>query len=79
MQLDKPLRRLLEANATQVGADHRPGRKLSPRRRAALKQQGRYIGHIRLLKPSQKAQVRALRASDGVGAAIALAKRLSKG
>jgi hypothetical protein len=52
--------------------------KLSAERRAALKLQGQYMGHIRLLKPRQKAQVRAARASHGTRAAIALAKRLSK-
>jgi hypothetical protein len=78
-QLDRPLRQLLEAGASRARTDHRARPTLSPRRRAALKLQGQYIGHIRLLKPRQKAQVRAARASKGVASAIALAKRLSRG
>ena len=77
-QLDRPLRDLLNAGATPARTNHRARPKISPRRRTALKLQGRYIGHIRLLKPRQKAQVRAVRGSKGVMAAIALAKRLSK-
>jgi hypothetical protein len=62
------------------GGGPRPAtrRKLSPRRRAALKLQGQYIGHIRVLRPRQKAQVKAIRDSKGVRAAIALAQRLSR-
>jgi hypothetical protein len=52
---------------------------LSPKRRAALKLQGQYIGHLRNLKPRQKAQVKALRAEKGFRAAIAMAKRMAKG
>jgi hypothetical protein len=50
--------------------------RLSPKRRAALKLQGRYMGHLRTLKPGQKARVKALRVSKGIGPAIALARRL---
>jgi hypothetical protein len=60
------------------GSRPTPRRKLSARRRAALKLQGQYIGHVRLLRPRQKAQVRAMRASKGVRAAIGLAQRLSR-
>ncbi len=77
-QLDRPLRDLINAGATGARTNHRATPKISPRRRAALKLQGRYIGHIRVLKPRQKAQVRSVRASKGVKAAIALAKRLSR-
>jgi hypothetical protein len=49
--------------------------RLSPERRSALKLQGQYIGHLRNLKPRQKAQVKALRSSKGIAAAIALARR----
>ncbi len=52
--------------------------KLSPKRRAALKVQGAYIGHMRNLKAGHKARVKALRASKGMLAAIALAKRLAR-
>jgi hypothetical protein len=52
--------------------------RLSPGRRAALKLQGQYIGHLRSLKPRQKARVKALRADKGVRAAISFARRLAK-
>ncbi len=77
-QLDRPLRDLLNGGATGARTNHRARPKLSPRRRAALKLHGRYIGHMRLLKPRQKARVRAIRASKGVGPAIALARKLSR-
>lgn len=56
------------------------GRKLqlSAARRVALKLQGQYMGHLRSLKPRQKARVKALRAAKGVRPAIAFARRLSK-
>ena len=52
---------------------------LSAERRAALRQQGQYMGALRGLKPRQKARVKALRAAKGALAAIRLAKRLAKG
>lgn len=51
--------------------------KLSPKRRAALKVHGSYLGHIRGLKPAQKAKVKALKAKKGYPAAIRLAKQLA--
>ena len=51
--------------------------KLSPARLKALKLHGRYMGYIRQLKPRAKAHVRALRASKGVRAAIAKARKLA--
>jgi hypothetical protein len=50
--------------------------RLSPERRSALKLQGQYIGHLRNLRPRQKARVKALRASKGIAAAITLARKL---
>ncbi len=76
--LDRPLKELLQGDATPTRTSRRATPKLSPRRRAALKLQGRYIGYVRLLKPRQKARVKAFRASKGVGPAIALAKKLSR-
>jgi hypothetical protein len=55
----------------------RPRRKPSPKRLAALKLQGQYMGHVRNLRPRQKARVKALRASKGIDAAIRLAKELA--
>ena len=56
----------------------RPRRKPSPKRLAALKLQGRYMGYVRNLGPRQKARVKALRAAKGVDAAISLAKKLAR-
>ena len=53
-------------------------RPLSAKARASLILQGRYIGHIRYLRPRQKAQVRKIRETKGVRAAIARARRLSQ-
>lgn len=50
---------------------------LSPKRRAALQLQGRYIGHLRMLTPRNKQRVKATRTSKGVLAAIALARKLA--
>jgi hypothetical protein len=55
----------------------RPRRKPSAKRLAALRLQGRYMGHIRNLGPRHKARVKALRASKGIDAAIQLAKQLA--
>jgi len=60
-----------------VAAARRPRRKPSAKRRAALKLQGRYMGYIRNLGPRQKARVKALRVSEGVDAAITLARQLA--
>lgn len=51
---------------------------LSPKRRAALKLQGQYMGYLRGLKPRQQARVKALRAAKGVHGAIKLAKSLAR-
>lgn len=52
--------------------------RLSPARRAALKVQGQYMGYLRGLKPRQKTQVKALRLTKGVRAAINFAQKLAK-
>lgn len=80
------LARVGEASAAAAGprlhaASTRPRRRkvrLSAGRLTALQLQGRYMALVRTLKPRQKVQVRALRATKGVGAAIALAARLAK-
>lgn len=80
--IGRSLQRLtpLLAAASQTTNASRRGRKLklSPERRAALKLQGQYMGFLRNLKPRQKTQVKALTASKGLRAAIALAKKLAK-
>jgi hypothetical protein len=43
-----------------------------------LRLHGKYIGHLRHLKPRQKAQVRNVKEAKGVRAAIARAKVLAR-
>jgi hypothetical protein len=45
--------------------------------RAAWKLQGAYMGHMRQLKPAQKAMVRAVKAKRGTKAAIRKAQELA--
>ena len=52
--------------------------RLSTDQRRALKLQGQYMGHLRGLKPRQKARVKALRAAKGIKPAIAFARRLAR-
>ena len=55
-------------------------RKMSPRVRALRKQQGKYMGYVRRLKPADKARVRTVREKQGMAAAIRLASSIaSKG
>ncbi len=72
---------LVERASTNEQAAKPPTRKLtlSPERRAALKLQGEYIGHLRGLRPRQKAEVKALRAAKGLAQAARLAKKLASG
>jgi hypothetical protein len=65
------------ARGTNAALVPRP-RNLSPQRRAELKLQGSYIGHVRKLNLQQRARVKKLRGKKGVRAAIRLAKALSR-
>ena len=65
------------ASATDT-ATSRPRRRLSAERRAALKLQGQYIGHVRKLSPRQRASVKKLRSAKGVRAAIRFAMKLAR-
>ena len=67
----------LEQRKGPGGSKPRRSLKLSPRRRAALKLQGAYMGFMRQLGPRQKSRVKALKAAKGVAPAIALAKKLA--
>jgi hypothetical protein len=51
---------------------------ISAKRRAAMRVQGRYMGAIRPLSATQRAQVKKLRAVKGVEAAIALAHKFHR-
>ena len=81
--LDKSLARLAtqarKSGRSAVTSVDRPARRirLSAARRSALQLHGRYMGYVRQLKPRAKAQVKALRASKGLKAAIAKARKLA--
>jgi hypothetical protein len=66
------------AAAWKYSAQSRSRPRLSPKARASLVLQGRYMGHMRQLKPRQKTQVRKLKEAKGVRAAIAKAKVLAQ-
>src|SRR5271169_799181 len=51
---------------------------ISAKRRAAMREQGRYMSAIRPLSAAQRAQVKRLRAAKGAEAAIAAARRLRR-
>lgn len=51
---------------------------VSAKRRAAMREQGRYMSAIRPLSAAQRAQVKTLRAAKGAEAAIALARKLRR-
>jgi hypothetical protein len=59
-----------------LGKPRRP-LKLTPKRRAQLKLQGRYMGYMRQLKPAQKLRVKAVKAKRGFEAAIGVARTLA--
>lgn len=70
-------KRVRAATRSESSAPWRPREiPLTPARRKQLKLHGAYIGHLRHLKPSQKAQVKAVKAKQGYEAAIRVAKRL---
>ncbi|MGH9365855.1 MAG: hypothetical protein ACRD1B_11430 [Thermoanaerobaculia bacterium] len=51
-------------------------RAMSPKTRALRRLQGKYMGHVRILKAAEKARVKAVREKHGIGAAIKLAASL---
>jgi hypothetical protein len=80
-QLQRSLDRLVPAlSASGAWGVPAPRRKLklTPARRAALKLQGQYMGYMRGLGPTQKNKVKRIRDAQGIRAAIAAAKRLSR-
>jgi hypothetical protein len=69
------------ATSPQPRAKKAPSRgvgRISPKRRAAMRDQGRYMSAIRTLSAAQRAQVKKVRAAKGVDAAIAAARRLQR-
>jgi len=82
--LDRALRRFIPAVTTAPSSGSEPERasrrvlRLTPRRKAALVLQGRYMGLMRGLKPRQKAQVRKIKHTRGVQAAIGKARTMAR-
>jgi hypothetical protein len=75
--LESTLQRVIETNGASTTVPRsRPH--LSPKARASLVLQGRYMGYMRQLKPRQKAQVRRIRERKGVRAAIVRARELGE-
>lgn len=76
--LDRTLQRLASSNGTPERTNgRRRVVRVSPKRRAALILQGRYMGYMRQLKPRHKVQVKRIREAKGVKAAIATARSLA--
>jgi hypothetical protein len=59
-------------------APSRTGGPISAKRRAAMRDQGRYMSAIRTLTAAQRAQVKKVRAAKGADAAIAFARKLAR-
>jgi len=68
-----------EAEVREARKAMRPRRvlKLSARRRANLEIQGKYMGTMRGLKPSQRAVIKRIRMDEGIEAAIQAARKLA--
>ncbi len=81
---DHALRRLAPVLSTSMPTNDaaksngRARSRLSPKARASMVLQGRYMGFMRQLKPRQKARVRKIREAKGVRAAIARARGLAR-
>jgi hypothetical protein len=71
-------RRAASRQARATKAPSRSRGPISPKRRAAMRDQGRYMGAISRLSSVKRAQVKKVRAAKGVDAAIKLAKRLAR-
>lgn len=59
-------------------AGPRAKRRTGPKRRAAMQQQGLYLASLSRLKPTQRAKVKKARATKGLPAALALARKLAR-
>ena len=65
------------SNGTASTATARRKMTITPKRRAALKLQGRYMGTMRGLKPRQRAQMKTIKVAKGMLAAIRAAERMA--
>ncbi|HZI93549.1 MAG TPA: hypothetical protein VFE84_04865 [Patescibacteria group bacterium] len=71
---------VIEPESISLNSDGRRRRKprLSAAQRAALKLQGKYMGTMRGLKPRQIAEVKKIRETKGIRAAIKAAEKLAR-
>jgi hypothetical protein len=67
------------AKAARVPPVRPKAKTVSPKRRRAMQQQGRYLGAVGQLRPADRAKVKEVRAEKGFAAAIAEARRLAQG
>jgi hypothetical protein len=74
--MDRVRERRPRLKAARVSPVRRQTKRVSPKRRRALQQQGRYLGAVRQLSPADRAKVKEVRAAEGFAAAIAEARRL---
>ena len=70
-----PIRGRAERRTNPAAA--RPKR-VSPKRRRAMRQQGKYLAAVRPLKAQDRARVKAVRQEKGFAAAVAEARRMGK-
>jgi hypothetical protein len=70
-----PIRGRAERRTNPAAA--RPKR-VSPKRRKAMRRQGHYLAAVRPLKPADRAKVKVTRQEKGFAAAVAEARRLGK-
>ena len=75
---DRSLPRLRKARTTKRRLVQRKAKRVSPKRRRAMRQQGQYLGAVRQLRPADRAKVKKVRAEKGFVAAIAEARRLTQ-
>ena len=66
----------MKATGRQV--ERQAKRKITAARLAALRLNGRYMGHVRRLSKAQKATVKKIREAKGVRAGIAAARKMAK-
>ncbi len=76
LQLQRSFDRLVPAIAQSGGLPPRRKAAMTRARLTALKLQGQYMGYMRNLKPQEKSKIKRIRATKGIHAAIAAARKL---
>ena len=69
---------MASARRVLAGSPRKRRKVISVARRAAMKAHGRYLAAVRPLSKADRRKVKAIREQSGVGAAIAVAKRMAK-